>query len=49
LVLSFERLQYEIRSRHDRRLVALAETLMVFINERGKPTAIPEKLTAILK
>jgi YbgC/YbaW family acyl-CoA thioester hydrolase len=42
-------MQYEIRSRNDGRLVALAETLMVFVNERGKPTAIPETLTAILK
>jgi acyl-CoA thioester hydrolase len=37
-------MQYEIRSRNDGRLVALAETLLVFVNERGRPTAIPEKL-----
>ena len=42
-------MQYEICSRHDGRLVALAETLMVFVNERGRPTAIPEKLLAAIQ
>ena len=37
-------MQYEIRSRNDGRLVAQAETLLVFVNERGRPTAIPETL-----
>jgi acyl-CoA thioester hydrolase len=42
-------MQYEIRSRNDGRLVALAETLMVFVNQRGRPTAIPEKLLSALQ
>ncbi len=42
-------MQYEIRSRNDGRLVALAETLMVFVNECGRPTAIPEKLLSAME
>ncbi len=42
-------MQYEIRSRNDGRLVAQAETLMVFVNQRGRPTAIPEKLLSALQ
>ncbi|MDZ7289638.1 MAG: acyl-CoA thioesterase [candidate division KSB1 bacterium] len=42
-------MQYEIRSRNDDRLVAQAETLMVFVNEKGRPTAIPEKLIAAIQ
>jgi acyl-CoA thioester hydrolase len=41
-------MQYEIKSRNDGRVVAHAETLIVFVNNSGKPTAIPQKLVAAL-
>jgi acyl-CoA thioester hydrolase len=41
-------MQYEITSRNDGRLVAQAETLLVFVNDQGKPTAIPQQLRSVL-